>query len=55
MSARCSKCDKHNDRQPHRYCRACHAAYQRIWRAGRAKLFHSLLTRVAQDVQEAHR
>lgn len=31
----CSKCEGVNNRAPHRYCRACHAAYQRDWRAGR--------------------
>jgi hypothetical protein len=30
---RCSRCDAINDRSPHRYCRACHAATMRDWRA----------------------
>jgi hypothetical protein len=29
---RCSRCGKSNDRKRQRYCRSCHAAYQRQWR-----------------------
>lgn len=44
----CSKCDKPNDRPPHRYCRACHGAYMRGWRAGRVMV-------KIEDLTEAQR
>lgn len=31
---RCSHCGKPRDRDGQRYCRLCHAAYQRWWRRG---------------------
>lgn len=31
----CSHCGKPHDRTGQRYCLACHAAYQRAWRAKR--------------------
>jgi len=33
----CSKCDGLNDRAGQRYCRPCHAAYQRMYRARRRR------------------
>lgn len=30
---RCSRCDQPNDRLPQRYCRSCHNASMRRWRA----------------------
>jgi len=33
MPKPCSRCSDPHDR-PGRYCRPCHAAYQRSWRAG---------------------
>lgn len=47
---RCSRCDLPNDRAPQRYCRACHAGYQRAWRA--ARVYVSRATSVSCVKQE---
>lgn len=39
MSVLCSRCGLTNDRDPHRYCSACHAAYQAAWRRKRTRDF----------------
>jgi NMD protein affecting ribosome stability and mRNA decay len=49
----CSSCHGDNDRAPHRYCRACHAAYQRNWRRQRAELLQALLANVKRETFEA--
>jgi hypothetical protein len=39
----CSGCHNDNDRAPHRYCRRCHAAYQKIWRRRRKQTIDGLV------------
>lgn len=36
----CNKCGKPNQRKGQRWCRACHAEYQRDWRPKRTVEFH---------------
>lgn len=49
---KCSGCNNNNDRAPHRYCRACHATYQRQWRRARNEEFRALLEIVTRETSE---
>lgn len=53
---RCSRCDQVNDRVPQRYCRACHAARMRQYRAEHVvvsrEIFRSTQEPVSRRVPE---
>jgi hypothetical protein len=51
MSHLCFQCGEARDREGQRYCRACHAAYQRDWRRQRTRLLQQLMEQHSDIVQ----